>query len=162
MQGRSHNLNTNLTNKKSVLFARACSEYLSAISHLSKVLQYDDIIIDSVVRILKATIEGLQELEKDISSKIEELSREVGEDLTYKRETLLLPRELSRPLVVSGVTTLLGQLIMRTITALSSRLSFASHPVLSAGSVSHQQCGHQTQAALARYGYTVNRSRWQL
>lgn len=74
---------------KFLLLARACSDYLSSVSHLSKVLQYDDITIDGVVRILKATIEWLQELEKDVPSKIEGLSGEV-EDLTYKGEKLLL------------------------------------------------------------------------
>ena len=90
---------------------------------------------------------------RKISSKVEGLSREVG-DLTYKGERLLLSRGQRRPLVVSGVTTLLGQLIMGTIPALSIRFSFASHPVLSACSVFSPTMWPSDPAALARYGYS--------
>ena len=38
MQGRAHKLKATLTNVKFWLFARSCSEYLGAVSHLSKVL----------------------------------------------------------------------------------------------------------------------------
>ena len=46
MKKRAQHLNTTLTNVKFLLFVTICLEYLGIISHLRKVMQYDDIIID--------------------------------------------------------------------------------------------------------------------
>ena len=94
MKGRAQQINSTLTNVNFLLFARVCSEYLhvGAVGHLSKVLQYDDITIDGVVRKLKATIDRLREMEKTVTDKVQQLAIGLGEELTYKQEKLELPR----------------------------------------------------------------------
>ena len=119
MKSRAQQLNTTLTNMKFLLFARVCSEYLGVVSHLSKVLQYDDITIDGVVKKLKATIDRLHEMEKTVADKVLQLVRDLGEELTYKGKQLKLPRGSNREQVIDRITKLAKDLISGTITALN-------------------------------------------
>ena len=139
---------------KFLLFARVCSEYLGVVSHLSKVLQYDDITIDGVVKKLKATIDRLHEMEKTVADKVLQLVRDLGEELTYKGKQLKLPRGSNREQVIDGITKLAKDLISGTITALKSRLSFTSDPILSAASVFSPSTWPSDSSALARFGYS--------
>lgn len=92
MKSKAQHLNNTLTNLKFLLFIKVCLEYLGIISHLSKVMQYDDITIDGVTRKLKATIDRLHEMESTVPEKIMQLASEIGEELKYKEEQLHLPR----------------------------------------------------------------------
>ena len=154
MKSKAQYLNNTLTNLKFLLFIKVCLEYLGIISHLSKVMQYDDITIDGVTRKLKATIDRLHEMESTVPEKIMQLASEIGEELKYKEEQLHLPRGSKREQVISGVTKITKDLLSSTITALESRLSFSSNPVLSAASVFPPSTWPSDSSELARYGYT--------
>ena len=129
-------------------------EYLGIISHLSKVMQYDDITIDGVTRKLKATLDRLHEMENTVPEKIMQLASDIGEELKYKEEQLHLPRGSNREQVISGVTKIMEDLLSATITALEHRLSFSSNPFLSAASVFSPSTWPSNSSALARYGYS--------
>ena len=58
-KSRALHLHKTLNSLKFLLFARPCAEFLAAIQHLSKVLQYDDITSNGVVWRLAATKERL-------------------------------------------------------------------------------------------------------
>ena len=154
MKGRTQQINSTLTNVKFLLFARVCSEYLGTVSHLSKLLQYDDITIDGVTRKLKATIDRLHEMEKAVGDKVLQLASSLGEEVTYKQEKLTFPRGLNKEQVISGVTKLIKDLISGTIAALDERLSFASDPISLAASVFSPSTWPSDSLALARFGYS--------
>ena len=110
MKGRAQKINSTLTNVNFLLFARVCSEHLGTVSHLSKILQYDDIAIDDVTRKLKATIDRLHKMEKAVGDKVVQLASSLGEAVTYKQEKLKFPRGLNKEQVISGVTKLINSL----------------------------------------------------
>ena len=66
-KSRALHLHATLTSLKFFLFARPCAEFLAAIQHLSKVLQYDNITSDGVIRKLAATKERLENMHSSIT-----------------------------------------------------------------------------------------------
>ena len=114
-------LHATRTSLKFFLFARPCAEFLGAIQHLSKVLQYDNITTNVVVQKLAATNERLEIMYSSIDSAISEAADSLGEDLSYQGETLKIPHGYaSKSAVVTAVSTLMKKLLTGAIEAINS------------------------------------------
>ena len=88
---QGNRLHTTLTSLKFFLFSRACIEFLSAIQHLSKFLQYDSITTDGVLQTFTATKEKSGKFSSIIDSSVATLVGSLGEDLSYQGEALKVP-----------------------------------------------------------------------
>ena len=73
---------------------------------------------------------------KAVSNKVQRLASDLGGDLTYKGEKVELPRGSNKQQVFLELLSFyihnVVDLITGTVTALNTRLSFASDPTLSA------------------------------
>ena len=154
-KNRAKQLHTTLTSLKFFLFSHACVEFLAAIQHFSKVLQYDGITSDGALKSFAATQERLHNMETTIDSSISTLVESLGVDLSYNGETLKLPRGYSsKAAVVTAVTTLMKRLLSGALKALNDRFSsFQSSPVIVAVSVFSPLTWPTEQSAFAEFGY---------
>ena len=155
-RSRALHLNTTLTSLKFFLFAHLCAEFLAAIQHLSKVLQYDDITSDGVIRQLGATKERLENMNSGIDTATSTAADNLGDDLSYKGETLKVPRGYaSQSAVVTAVSALMKKLLGGAIEAITNRFqSFNSSPVLSASKVFSPFSWPTESSAFAIFGYS--------
>ena len=80
-KSRAQHLHTTLTDLKFFLFSHTCAEFLAAIQHFSKVLQYDGITSDGALQSFAATQERLQIMQSTIDSSISTLVESLGPDL---------------------------------------------------------------------------------
>ena len=155
-KSRALHLHTTLTSLKFLLFARPCAEFLAAIQHLSKMLQYDDITSDGVIRRLAATKERLENMHSSMDTAISTEVERFGDDLTYQGETLKVPRGYaSKSAVVTAVSTLMKKLLAGAIEAINNRFAtFNSSPVLMASKVFSPFSWPTESSAFAAFGYS--------
>ena len=130
-------------------------EFLAPIKHFSKVLQYDSITIDGMLRSFSATKERLGNLLTSINSSITGRLESLGEDLSYQGETLKVPRGYSnKSAVSSAVSQLMKKLFSEAVKALDSRFSTVGvNPVTQAMSFFSPHTWPRESSSLAGFGY---------
>ena len=152
---RGRHLYTTLTSLKFFLFSRGCFEILSSIQQFSKVLQYDSITSDGMLRSLAATRERLGNVLSTVDSSLSSTVESLGENLLHQGETLKIPPGYADKMAVStAVSQLLKKLVSEIDKGLDSRFSsFNSNPIIQAMSVFSPFCWPSDSAALAQFGY---------
>ena len=154
---RARHLHTTLTSLKFFLFSRACFEILASIQQFSKVLQYDSITSDGMLRSLAATKESLGNVLSTVDSSLFSTVESLGEDLNHQGETLKIPPGYADKMAVSTAVSqlsLLKKLISEIVKGLDSRfLTFNSNLIVQAMSVFSPFCWPSDSTALAQFGY---------